>query len=409
MTDHDGSLPDVRAADTLRDAYGASLPSHLQARIDQSVHTHMAAPAAPTRRPRLPLPRRMAAQIAAAGLVAALVAGGVLSQLHGSGVTPVSAQTVYDRAVVAAPAAGEAQHLTYRLTTSDGYTGTAELWVGTSTSDGADLRALTETLTRNGVPAPDLDVQFVSTGAAPRIYDPATNTIIVGKSDIMAMSGLRLLVGSYLAPKMATLLHLGNPGELTHGRKVTHSTLNGKGVYGLTLGDFGTLYFNDQTYVLEGLDWSDQSRSWQARLGDEKTLPLASVPAGTFELHAPATARTVQAPEGPKAGNDSSADVFDVMSALAAACHTTPVAMKGALGSNPSLTALQLCQQTRPGVTADQLYTDLSAQLKATLDAAVVNGTLTRSEADADYASLQQKLRRFVTAQLSGPSESAKP
>jgi hypothetical protein len=153
-------------------------------------------------------------------------------------------------------------------------------------------------LSKNGVDAPALDLQFVMNGGESRTYDPATNKTIVGSPDLMTYSGLRLLDGVFAGRKIGAALQLG--GGAPPASKLTQGTLNGVGVYSITQGDMGTLYFNDQSYRLEGLNWTDGSRSWQARLLNETVVPLASAPAGTFDLHAPASAQTVASQaEGP--------------------------------------------------------------------------------------------------------------
>jgi hypothetical protein len=334
-------------------------------------------------------------------MAVALVAGGLLSQLHGSGATPVSAQTVINRAAAAGPAAGQAQHFIYRLTTSDGYAGTADLWVGSQAIPDGPI-ALTESMSRNGVDAPALNLQFVLNGAESRTYDPATNKIVVGSPDFTSYSGLRLLLGVFAGRKIGNALESG--AGAPPASQLTHVTFNGVSAYSVTMGDLGTLYFNDQSYRLEGLNWTDGSHSWQARLLNEAVIPLTSVPAGTFTLHAPASAQTVAGPAPTKKTGAGVSIPVDFFEALAAVCRTTPETIKSELRTAPGATALQVCQQTRPGVTADQLFSDLLSQIKIQLDSAVASGTITRSQADAAYSGLQPKLRMFITSPIAGPA-----
>ena len=203
MTNHDDSRLDAQATNLLREAYRSTPPAYLGAGIDQTIHLRLTAPAQPLRKLRLPLPRRVGVRIVAAATAAALVAGGLLIQLHGAGVTPVSAQSVINRAAAAGPVAGQVQHSTYQLTTSDGYTGTADLWFGDQASQDAPV-VLTESLSRNGVDAPTLDLKFVMNGDDSQTYDPATNTIIVGSPDMMTFSGLRLLMGVFASRKFGS-------------------------------------------------------------------------------------------------------------------------------------------------------------------------------------------------------------
>ena len=306
------------------------------------------------------------------------------------------------RAAAAGPATGQARHLTYRLTASGGYTGTAELWVGKETGPPPDRLALVETVSRNGVPAPDLNLQFVESGAMPRTYDPATNTIVIGQPDMSGYGGLRLLLGAYLAPKIEAQLHLGSQASLAPNHRLTHSTVNGVGVYSISLGDLGTLSFNDQTYVLEAATWTVKNQTWQAHRVGQATIPLASVPAGTFELHVPANARTVQGPGASKSGDGSGPNPVDLPTDLASVCQTTPEAIKSVLGSTTNETLLQICQQTRPGISAAQLNTELLSLIKKELDAAVAAGSISRADADAEYAGLQQKLQQTASPQVNG-------
>jgi hypothetical protein len=412
MTDHDDSGLDLQATSLLREAYRSTPPAHLGAGIDQTIHARLTAPAPPPRHLRLPLPRRVGVRIGAVATAAALVAGGLLLQLHGAGVTPVSAQTVINRAAAAGPVAGQVQHSTYQLTTSDGYTGTADLWFGNQASQDCPV-ALTESLSRNGVDTPALDLRFVMNGGESRTYDPATNTIIVGSPDMTTYSGLRLLMDVFAGRKFGFALQAG--ATTPSASQLTHGTFNGVGVYSVSMGAMGTLDFNDQSYRLEGLTWTVGSQRWEARVLSETDLPLASAPSGTFDLNAPASAQTVVSKGGVKApenGDGSNAGTIargsdaapvDLVAALVTVCQTTPEAVKSDLGAAPSATPLQVCQHTRPATTADQLASELLSQIKTQLDAAVASGSISRSEADAAYADLQQTLPAQVTAPIEGP------
>jgi hypothetical protein len=44
------------------------------------------------------------------------------------------------------------------------------------------------------------------------------------------------------------------------------------------------------------------------------------------------------------------------------------------------------------------------AQVKAQLDAGVADGSISRADADAAYAALQQKVAGFLTSSLGGPA-----
>ena len=60
---------------------------------------------------------------------------------------------------------------------------------------------------------------------------------------------------------------------------------------------------------------------------------------------------------------------------------------------------LAICQETAPSMTAQQLVTALLVPLKASLDAQVASGALTRSQEADQLAGAQRKLLYMVTAQ----------
>jgi hypothetical protein len=60
---------------------------------------------------------------------------------------------------------------------------------------------------------------------------------------------------------------------------------------------------------------------------------------------------------------------------------------------------LAICQETAPGITAQQLVAALVASFKSSLDAQVASGTLTSAQEADQLAGLQTKLLPTVTGQ----------
>jgi hypothetical protein len=229
------------------------------------------------------LPPRLSAPVAA--LVVLLL--GLGTYLHGQAPTPVSAQAVLHHAAAASPGPNEATHATYRVSSSDGGTGTADVWIGYDGSGAATQLALNLTMSSHGHPAADMNARLVEVG--PRllqVYDspngpgqlpvPATPVVPApppAYSPGQALKGM--VVGTLLAQKLST-----EPNAYT----MHPETLDGVPVYALKpTGEGGTTYyFNAQSYVLEGVDWVQGGSSWQARLTGSSTVPLSAVPAQTF-------------------------------------------------------------------------------------------------------------------------------
>jgi hypothetical protein len=127
------------------------------------------------------------------------------------------------------------------------------------------------------------------------------------------------------------------------------------------------------------------------------------VPPHTFTLNAPATARVVAItpPEG--SGKDSAGarpggSSDKIMSAAAAACHTTTQTFEAALQKGDK-SMLAICQETNPGMTADRLVTALIAPFKTELDAKVASGAMTPAEEADNLSRLRTKLTYMVTGQ----------
>ena len=225
-------------------------------------------------------------------LLAALLAGSGLGvYLHGAGSSPVNAQTILRRAAGVTPGPNKATHSTYLITASGGYTGTVDVWVGTDAQGAVSEFALTGHMSLNGQPAPELISPRVMTNQEMQVYDPKTNTVTISSppsAEDQQMEGL--FVAALVAQTM-------NRCQAS----VQQQTLDGVPVYAFRFeGSQQSLYFNKQSYVLEGSDWTEnrpdwapKGPEWHARLDPSSyhTMPLSAVPPHTFRLNVPPTAR----------------------------------------------------------------------------------------------------------------------
>jgi hypothetical protein len=345
-------------------------------------------------------------------LAATVAAGGIGAYLHGQGPTPVSAQVVLHRAEAVSPGPQSAAHSIYRISAGSGVTGTADAWIGTDASGAPTEFALTQTMLDNGKPAPKLSGRLVQTDRVFQVYDPATNTVttsaagrplrfeVTSSSPSTPIQDLEgMFVGTLVAQKLSRAIDAGmHPNAF----KLQQQTLDGVSVYALKIDDTAsqTFYFNVQTYALEGADWVQGGRSWQARLDPAgyQTMPLSAVPAGTFTLNAPSTARvvTLSTPadisKRPGAGHDV------ILQSLASACNTTTQAIAIAMQAG-GRSMLAVCQTTAPGITADSLVSALLVSFKANLDAQVSSGVLTADQEATDLANIRMKLTHMVADQ----------
>jgi hypothetical protein len=259
-------------------------------------------------------------------------------------------------------------------------------------------------MSRNGQPAPDLSSQRVLTTQAMQVYAPATNTITISSPTASDQQLAGMFVATLVAQKMNRALAAGvQPSEFA----LQQQTLNGVSVYALI--DHGaeqTFYFNTQSYVLEGVDWMQDGRAWQARLDPSSyhTMPLSAVPQHTFSLNAPATAKVVR--EASSQGTSKSPADDSIVKAAAAACNTTAQAFANAMQAGDK-SMLAICQETSPSMTADRLVDALIAPFKATLDEQVASGAITASEEATDLANLRMKLTHMVPFQpgTAGPKQ----
>ena len=228
------------------------------------------------------------ARFSVAAAVVAAVLLSVGTYVHVQGPTPVSAQTVLHRAAAASPGANMASHATYRVSSSDGSTGTADVWIGYDGSGAATQLALNLTMSQHGQPAPDLNATLVVGGTGltqayhptqqlppPPLTDTRGTPPAVGGASGPGAMMKGIVVGTLLARKLS---------KQPDAYILRQETLDGVPVYALQPTDAGavTYYFNAQSYALHGADWVQDGSSWQARLVSSSTVPLSSAPAHTF-------------------------------------------------------------------------------------------------------------------------------
>ena len=228
-------------------------------------------------------------QLAPLLMAVLLVGSGLGVYLHGAGPSPVNAQTILHRVAAVTSVPNHATHSTYRITGSGGYTGTVDVWVGTDAQGAVSEFAMTASMSLNGQPDPGLDHRGVMTNQESQVYDPARNTITASSppsGEDQQFEGV--FVGTLVARTM-------NRCQVA----VQQQTLDGVPVYALRFEPSNqTVYFNTQSYVLEGSDWTrnweiSSAWHWHARLDPSsyQTMPLSAVPLHTFRLNAPPTAR----------------------------------------------------------------------------------------------------------------------
>jgi hypothetical protein len=308
-------------------------------------------------------------------------------------------------------------------------------------------------MSKSGSSAADFSTNIAASGESLfQIYDAKRPTIETspGATPGQAMEGM--FVGTLLGQKLSR-----QPDAF----RLHRETLDGVPVYALTLDtpSIQTYYFNAQTYVLEGADWTQDGKTWQARLDTSsyRFMPISAVPANTFpatsggdavtHITARATAHagtggvvtmsgggpdtsgphltsgspsgglSISMSQGGPAGSGPqltiSASVpglsgsgVDLTPALAAACNTTPQAFAHALlGSSQSIKAT--CQLTNPSISVDRLVAALLVPVQSALDVQVRFGAITQEQETNELAATRVRLAHLVTSDIgmktSGP------
>ncbi|HVC81136.1 MAG TPA: hypothetical protein VNL35_11625 [Chloroflexota bacterium] len=383
---HDPALVCVVAdLDRMREiATAAIVPPRRDAAIRQALYARESPPA-PYRR-ALPFRQRLATL--AAALLVTLIGVGGYQRLGGP--TSVSAQTVLRRAAAVHLAPTQAVHLVYSVTVTNGAPiaaiGTADAWLQAG-AGGAPTRSA-QTLI---VGSTSLSGRYVQIGAHVYAYNPMHHAILVSPEARATPSWLvpsDLFNGANLARDLRVLAER-SPGQVRVGPR---QTLAGRTVDVITVDGWmnrpaqrTTFYFDARTYALRGFDAvsadpSYPTASWEARLSSEDTVAASAVPANTFMLHAPATARVV--PPLPDLG------------AFARACRSA-VDIRVLLASeSPSL--LSVCRITAPRMTETGLATALDASGEAALATAAATGQITAAQAVSARAALRARVSLLV-------------
>jgi hypothetical protein len=186
-----------------------------------------------------------------------LILAGTLAYLHGQSAAPVSAQTILNRAAMAGLAPDQITHFTYRLTASNGYSGTSDEWVEADTAGAASRLVLSNSVLNGGTPVPSLDERLVESGNTLQVYNPASNTVTTSPSDQVDQPWESIVVGTRLAQKLSGSSQSAPSSQIPHKgtpTAPTQRTLDGVQVYVLDLSPNGnqTLYVDAQSYIPRG-------------------------------------------------------------------------------------------------------------------------------------------------------------
>ena len=278
-----------------------SPPSYLKASIAQV----LAQRAAAREQRKARRWRRLGFRLAALAVVAVLATTGVLVHLRGAGPTPVSAQSVLDRAASIGLPPNRAMHLVYRQT-MPGQTDLTDMWMETN-SHGAVARTAGTEKDRTAGTVVGIS-RWVDDGRTIRsyYYFPSGSLSFVRKFsmtdarygqleklvDPLSRSGLSdwfnpKTVAQYLSrlahrsPKYVHLL----PERLLDGVSVYPVKVDRSPNWPAM-----TVYFDAHTYVFRGVDGSTGPHGVilpNLRLVERKTVPFSAVPPHTFEFRPP--------------------------------------------------------------------------------------------------------------------------
>ena len=362
--------------------------------------------------------------------LAVLVAGsGIGVYLHAQTPVAVDAQTVLHRAAAFTPGPDQATRATYKLTADGGLKGTADIWVGFDHSGAPSQFALSETMFRNGTLAPGLSARISAAGTTLlHAYGVEAGPAKAGPAEAPGQALEGILVGTLLAQKLS---------QQPSAYGLRQESLDGVSVFALTpnASTGQTYYFNADSYVLEGADWTQNGTQWQARLDPAtyQTMNLSAVPPHTFPAtvdgqttdsammgsatgSGPTTTRSVQGggvqvvgdgggvhvsmSSGGPQGSGSTLTVsvsldgqngpdVDITPALVSACKTTVQAFAGAsLAGNESM--LAMCQGTNPDMSADGLVAALMAPIQSALDASVASDAIAADQETTQLAAIRE-------------------
>jgi hypothetical protein len=127
--------------------------------------------------------------------------------------------------------------------------------------------------------------------------------------------------------------------------------------------------------------------TWRARLASYSSVPIGSVPSNAFTLNAPAGAHVESQDQGAQ----------DFLALMASTCHSTAQGVLSDMQSHRDSTGLQICRDTNPTITADQLVASLLAAPKAYCAKQVASGQMSPREAATELANGATKMTYFVS------------
>jgi hypothetical protein len=187
---------------------------------------------------------------------------GLGTYLHGQSPTPVSAQTILRQAATAGLAPNQITKFVYQVTNSANFGGSVQIWVGASA---------------NGQPA--------RLGYEPQPqYDAATHQeVCPTTAQCYGDIATRFLVGSY-----EDIVGQSSPPSLAGSQVTGQQTFDGVLCDVVQAPSGATLYFDAQTYMLRGAEWTDLQQggaqhgpnsTWHAQLSSYGTVAASDAPA----------------------------------------------------------------------------------------------------------------------------------
>ncbi len=354
-------------------------------------------------------PHRTGFRVAAVAATLLLALSGGVGYMRFSGPQAVSAQTVLRRAASAmALGPNQAAHFVYTVSVDGGQaspqgnlTGAADVWVQTDAGGAPALSVESLSMGKSG-----MNSRYLQVGSQLYAYNPEMRNDNV----ILLHAASRGMASWVLPPEafdgatvaqQASALAQHSPQSVS---LLPQQTLDGYTVDVVEVNGWTNrpaqrtlFYFDSQTYMLRGFDATSNEPSyampsWQARLSSNTTMAPSVVPASTFTLGAPPTARIQFDLADPV-----TAQAFDA--ALTATCQAAlNVKQIYVSGQSP----LAACQVTAPGVTAGALVAALAASDKAALATAVTQNVLGQTLATTALDAEQAWLTTWVTTPL-GP------
>jgi hypothetical protein len=208
------------------------------------------------------LPARVGVAIAA---TVALVLGGGM-YLHGPSATPVSAQTILQDAPTAGLAPNQITKFDYQVSNSANFGGSVQIWVGANTSD-----------------------QPTRLGYAPQPqYDATHQEVCPTDEQCYGNVAMRFLIGS-----IETVVGQTSAASLTGSQVTGQQTYDGALCDVVQAPSGATFYFDAQTYVLRGAEWTDLQQggaqhgpnsTWHAQLSAYGIVAASDAPALPFTI-----------------------------------------------------------------------------------------------------------------------------